>query len=392
MRRAYSGSNSRYLGSAIACAGVGFANLVQHRLRLAAALTGVAVALFLLLLQIAILNAAREKVTQLFEDFRFDLAIVPDTYQFLLSFDTMDRAVLDVARATGAVSGTYGLNVDVVPWTQLPSKREAYNFLIGLDDPGSFLRNPLMRRGMGSLSSSHSVLIDAYSLPSIGSVAVGTAANIGDERVEIAGQFKLGLFFYADGGAIVRNTEFARLAKREPGSISMGLLQLYPGRNPIQAKADLIHALPSHTLVLTHDELIHGERAYFLSTKPVGIMIYISMLIACVVSGAIIVQVLSTEISNRMNEFAVLKAMGASPWFVHGIAVVQAAILGLGGLIPAFLIGSAVLQFIEYRTHLECSVGFLLIGTMLVITLFLAAAASSATVGRVNRADPASLF
>jgi putative ABC transport system permease protein len=263
-----------------ACANMAFANLMQHRLRLAAAVTGVAVALFLLLLQIAILDAARAKVTELFDDFRFDMAIVPDTYQFLLSFDSMDRAVLDVARATGDVADVYGLNVDVVPWAQLPSMLKSYNFLIGLDDPGGFLRDPVIRAGLKSLPPSHSILIDAYSQPSIGPTAIGTAANINGERVEISGQYRLGLFFYADGSAIARNSEFARLSGRLPGTISIGLLQLNPGVDPGRAKADLVRALPSHTLVLTRDELRREERAYFLSIKPIGIMIYISMLIA----------------------------------------------------------------------------------------------------------------
>ncbi len=49
--------------------------------------------------------------------------------------------------------------------------------------------------------------------------------------------------------------------------------------------------LPDGTLVLTRDELIAQERAYFLSTKPIGIMMYISMLIAYLVGSVILIQV-----------------------------------------------------------------------------------------------------
>ena len=60
-------------------------------------------------------------MTELYDDFDFDVAIVPDSYQFLMSFDTLDRIVLDIARATGDVDDTYGLNVDVLPWTIVPT-------------------------------------------------------------------------------------------------------------------------------------------------------------------------------------------------------------------------------------------------------------------------------
>jgi len=380
------------LSLSYSCVTVAAANLLEHRLRLAAALSGIAVALFLLIMQISVLDAARAEVTLLFDDLNFDIVIVPDTYQFLLSFDTVDRIVLDIARATGDVADTFGLNVGVVHWIQLPSKQMAYNFLIGLDDPGTFVRDREIRDGWPSLTTPQSILADRYSQPSVGPVTVGTNVEINGERLTVTGQFKLGLFFYAEGAAIVRNNNFTRLDGRDPHSISMGLIRLNRGVSPAKAKADLIRALPSDTLVFTRSELLDSERAYFLSTKPIGIMIYISMMIACLVAVVIIVQVLSTEVSNRMKEYAVLKAMGANVAFVYGIGLAQAAILGLGGLLPAALLGMLVLGFIQHETHLPTAVGFSLTVQMVAITLILAGAASAAIVRRVHSANPAELF
>lgn len=376
----------------IACFVVAACNLLQHRLRLVAALAGVAVALFLLTLQISVLDAARAKVTMLYDDFKFDLAAVPDTYQFLLNFETIDRVVLNQALATGDVAQSFGLNVDVVHWMQWPSKKIAYLFLIGLDDPRTFVRDPLIRQGMNSLVSSHSLLMDAWSEPDIGPLAIGTTAKIGDEQVAIAGHFKLGLFFYGEGSAVVKNTDFPRLAQRDSSKVSIGLFQLRPGVSPQKAKKDLVAIVPEHTLVFTRDELLQQERDYFLTVRPVGIMIYISMLIACLVGAVIIVQVLSTEVANRMKEYAVLKAMGSSPAFVYGIGVAQAVLLGFGGLLPALGAGALVLWFIEVRTHLETVPGPLLLGELAAITLLAALCAAAFVLGRVQRADPAALY
>jgi putative ABC transport system permease protein len=379
----------------VACFIVAASNLFQHRLRLLAALAGVAVALFLLTLQISILDAAKAKVTQLYDDFNFDVAAVPATYQFLLNFETIDRVVLDQGRATGDISQAFGLNVDVVHWMQWPSKKVAYLFLIGLDDPGTFVRDPVIRRGMKSLISSHSLLMDSYSEPDIGPLATGTTAKIGGEdgeQVSISGHFRLGLFFYGEGSAIVRNTDFPRLTDRDSSKVSIALFQLRPGVDPQKAKKDLEAIVPEHTLVFTRDELLQQERDYFLSVRPVGIMIYISMLIACLVGTVIIIQVLSTEVANRMKEYAVLKAMGSSPAFVYGIGVTQSVLVGLGGLLPALAAGAGVLWYIELRTHLESALGLALSGKMLAITLAASICAAAVVLGRVQRADPAALY
>jgi putative ABC transport system permease protein len=374
------------------CAIVAGANLLQHRLRLLAALAGIAVALFLLVLQISVLDAAKAKVTMLYNDFNFDLAAVPDTYQFLLNFETIDRVVLNQARATGDIAQSFGLNVDVVHWMQWPSKKVAYLFFIGLDDPGTFLRDPVIRKGMKSLVSSHDLLMDSWSESDIGPIATGVTAKIGDEQESIAGHFKLGLFFYGEGSAIVRNTDFPRLTDRDSSKVSIGLFQLRPGVSAQKAKRDMEAVVPEHTLIFTRSELLQQERDYFLTVRPVGIMIYISMLVACLVGTVIMVQVLSTEVANRTKEYAVLKAMGATPWFVHGIGAAQAVLLGLGGLLPALVLGGAVLWYIEFRTHLETALGWMLFGKMLAIACVAALCAAATVVMRVQRADPAALY
>jgi putative ABC transport system permease protein len=374
------------------CLMVAAANLFDQRPRLLAAMAGVGVALFMLLLQISILQAAREKVTALYDDFDFDIAIVPDTYQFLMSFDTVDRVVLDIASATGEVADTYGLNVDVVRSKQIPSERETYNLMIGLDPPAGFVRDADIRSGWAQLNTPHALIADRWSQPAAGPVGVGSVFEINDERLTVRGQFKLGLFFYADGATLVRNVDFPRLAGRGPRAISMGLIKLRPGVSLTKARADIAAAMPSGVLVLTKPQLEAQERDYFLSTKPIGMMIGISMMIACLIGGAIILQVLSTDIANRIGEYAVLKAMGASPAMVYGIGACQAVIIGLGGLAPALAVGWATLELLRWRLHLPTALTPVGVLDMALVTVVLAVGAAALVAWRVDRADPASLY
>jgi len=154
----------------------------------------------------------------------------------------------------------------------------------------------------------------------------------------------------------------------------------------------LARTLPSDVLVLTRNQLISQERAYFLSTRPIGIMLYTSMLIAYLVGSVILIQVLSTGIANRLGEYATMKAMGFPLWRVYGVGAAEAALLSLGGLVPALVCGALVLAFIQYRTHLSTFPGPGLILTMIVIALVLAAGSAAVALRRVARSDPAELF
>ena len=375
-----------------ACVGVAVANLFDQRARLIAAIAGVAVALFLLLLQISIFTAFRQKVTELYDDFDFDVAIVPDSYQFLMTFDNVDRIVLDVARATGDVADTYGLNIDVLPWKIVPTDAVGRIMLIGMDPPAGFVHDRAIRDAWPLLGTPHSLVADKWSQKGVGPVTPGSVVEINDERLTLRGQFKLGQFFYADGAALVRNVDFPRLTGRDPRSISIGLIKLRPGVSPEKARADIAAALPSGTLVLTKSQLKNRDLQYVVSTKPFGIMVDISMIIACMVGGAIILQVIATEIANRMGEYAVLKAMGAAPALVYGIGLSQAAVVSFGGLAPALVVGWIVLALVQMRLHLNTGLSAPMVLEMCVITVVLAAAAATLVVRRVERADPASLY
>jgi putative ABC transport system permease protein len=331
-------------------------------------------------------------VTELYDDLDFDVAIVPDSYQFMMTFDTSDRIVLDIARATGDVADTWGLNVDVLPWTIIPGDAVGRTLLIGIDPPADFVRDKAIRNAWSVLGTPHTLVADKWSQKAAGPVTPGSVVEIKGERMTMRGQFKLGMFFYAESAALVRNVDFSRLTDRDPRSISIGLIKVKPGVSPEKARADIAAALPSGTLVLTKAQLEKHEREYFLSTKPIGIMLNISMLIACLVGGAIILQVLSTEIANRMGEYAVLKAMGAAPALVYGIGLSQAAVVSFAGLAPALGVGWIVLALLQMRLHLNTSLAAPMVLEMCGVTAVLAAVAAALVIRRLERADPASLY
>jgi putative ABC transport system permease protein len=371
---------------------VGVANLFQHKVRVFTALAGIAVALFLLVLQYESLHAIRVRVAALYSFFNFDIALVPDSYQILNSPGTLDRVRLSQARTVPQVERTYGIGIAISDWAQRHKDNGNAVLLIGLDDDPRFIRDPAIRYGMSQLTDGRSILFDTLAQADLRPFSIGHIGKLGGDEVQIKGLFDLGLFFYAPGAAVVPSSMFTRLSDRDSRQITVGLLQIAPGADAEEIKRRLQAVLPDDVQVLTRQELIAQEQAYFVDTKPIGIMMDIGMLIACLVAVTIMIQVLSTEIGNRMNEYAVLKAMGFGPLFIYAIGLTQAAILGIAGLIPALVVAALVLHFIQSATHLGAQLGPQLAGMALLVALGTGLVAASAVMWRVGRADPAELY
>lgn len=367
-------------------------NLTQHRMRLVVALVGTAVPIVLLIMQMAVLDSVRIQVTRLYDYFAFDVVIVPPTYQFLFEGGTFDRVRLLQALAVPGVAESFNLNIESDAWTNPATEERSTLLVVGVDEPGNFIRDDSLRTELETLRPGRNVLVDSFSSADFGDVRPGASGNIGGQPVEVGGNFQLGLFFYTDGSAIVRNSDFANLTRRDARQTSVGLLRLADGADAEAVKAQLMRTLPPDVRVLTRNELIAQERAFFVSTKPIGIMLTLSMWIAFMVGAVILLQVISTEIVNRMNEFATLNAMGFGHLFVFGIGVLEAMILAITAFIPAFVVAAIILGIIESLTHLPTAATPLLAVTVLLIVLAMSALAAASAIRRVAHADPAELY
>ncbi len=156
--------------------------------------------------------------------------------------------------------------------------------------------------------------------------------------------------------------------------------------------ARLAKSLPADVRVLTRAELIAQERSFFTSTKPIGVLLRVSMVIAFLVGATILFQVLSAEIIQRAKEFAVLKAMGFRPEFVFGVGLSEVLLLALAAFVPAFVLAALILWVIELATKLPMGLTFTITLETLLIVLAMGIASGLSVIGRIARADPAELF
>jgi putative ABC transport system permease protein len=381
----------RFIRALKDCFTIAFANLLQQRLRFVVAVAGTAMPILLLLLQLALVQAVRKEVTLLYRSFDFDLVLMPATYEYMFSGGVFDRVRLSQARAVDGVADSFSLNVRDGAWTGQDLRRSPI-LVIGVDDKPSFIADPQIRDGIAGLKTGNQVLADRFSGSSLGPLTPGTTAKLDDRQVTVAGQFSLGMFFYASGAAMMRNANLPQLTGDSSGSVSLGLIAVKPGYDPEIVRRELAEALPPDIRVLSRAELLDEEQRFFLSTKPLGIMVEVGMIVAFLAGAVMLWQVLSAEIMRRLGEFATLGAMGYGPPFILGVGFCETFLLGLAAFLPAAVIGGLILEGLELATHLPSWPDLGLWLELLAIVLLMCAFCGISVARRIARAQPASLF
>jgi putative ABC transport system permease protein len=115
--------------------------------------------------------------------------------------------------------------------------------------------------------------------------------------------------------------------------------------------------------------------------------------IGLIIGGAVVALTTYTATIEKARDFAVLKALGASAWFVYRIVIRQSALVGvLGsaiGVVSAALVSTLVRRVVpEFVTDMRWPDSLGVFATTVLVSLV----AAYIPVRRINRIDPAMVF
>ena len=129
-----------------------------------------------------------------------------------------------------------------------------------------------------------------------------------------------------------------------------------------------------------------------MTKTSVGIIFGFGVLVAMLVGTAIVYQVLSSDISSRLAEFATLKAMGYSRRYLSWLVLEQALILAIAGFLPGLLLAEMLYQLTERMTHIPIEMTLARACSVLLLSVIMCALSGLASLAKVHSADPADLF
>jgi putative ABC transport system permease protein len=273
--------------------------------------------------------------------------------------------------------------------------------LIGVDSAAGVLEFPgLGPELVADLQSADAVAFDLRSRPEFGPVERLLAerggpieVEIGGRRVDVVGLIEIGPSFGADGNVVLSEVNFRRLVKeRQVAAVDLVAIKLREGTDLRQAQARLRELLPADVMVMTQAELRAHERRYWEEATPIGFIFAFGSAMGLVVGMVIVYQILFSDIASHLKEYATLKAMGYSGFYLARVVLGAALILAVAGFIPGLLLSFLLYDFVGSATFLPLRLDAAMGITVFLMIFVMCAIAGLLAVRKLRDANPADMF
>lgn len=281
----------------------------------------------------------------------------------------------------------------------------------------------------------------------------GVTREVANRKIVIGGLFELGASFAADGTLITSDTNFLRIFdNRRSGLINVGLINLKPNTSPYEAMRDFILTQPGDTVVLPREKLppdgkririlykesvgadgklireedknkvliaksdltiedlkksqdaaiddtrilttqgyIEFEKGYWQKSTAIGFIFTLGTVMGFIVGIVIVYQILYTDVSDHLAEYATLKAMGYNNFYLAQVVIQEAFVLSILGFLPGLGISFGLYNLTKNATLLPLYIWDKAIPVM-ILTMIMCVISGAISLRKVQSADPAEIF
>ena len=373
--------------------------LTREKTRFMAALAGIAFAVVLMLAQLGFQDALLSSVGLLHSNLVGDLVLINPQYQSVIQPKTLTERRLYQALGSSAVESVAGVYLGVGPFKNPFDRTERDIFTIAFKPTSAVLNRPGVAENLDKIRNPGMVLFDSIRRPEFGPIAEAFRANgpvvaeVAGRRVDIVGLFELGTSFGADGNLVMSDETFVRLFPfRTRGLINVGLITLKRGVDVERARIEIARMLPGDVRVLKHAEFVDLERTYWTTNTPIGFVFQLGVLMGLFVGCIIVYQILYSDVTDHLPEYATLKAMGYPDRFLLNVVLQEATILSVFGFLPGALISQVVYVVSRKATLLPLQMTVTRAVAVFVLTLVMCGISAVLAARRLKAADPAEIF
>ncbi|WP_445637961.1 ABC transporter permease DevC [Nostoc sp. DSM 114161] len=372
----------------------------RQKTRLLVAIAGIAFADFLMFFQLGVRDALFDSQVTPYTTLKGDLFLVNKLSDNLQSIKSFSRNKLYKIAGVNGVKSLATLYVSQASWRNPENLASRKLFVYGINPNQPAFDLPEVNGQLNKLKLLNRALFDRAGLvPQLGDVPSllkkqnPLIVQTNDYQIQIVGLFKLGSSFSADGNLIVSDSTFLRLfPQRQANDIDLGIIDVESNASIEQIQADLRAKLPDDLLVLNIAEFTARESAYWSIGSSIGPTFNLGVAIGFLVGAVIVYQILYTDVSDHLPEYATLKAMGYSDIYLIKVIAQEAFILAILGFIPGFLLSSGFYIFFQSVTFLPTAMKLARAVTVLVLTFVMCIGAGTLAIQKLRAADPADIF
>jgi putative ABC transport system permease protein len=378
---------------------LGWLQLKHKRGAFILAISGVAFADILMLMQLGFQGALFQSSVRIHETLNADIVLSSPQIRNMLYTKEFSRRRLYQALDVPGVASVNPLYVVLATWKHPTTHKEGMMLLLGADPSQKFINRPDINRNLDELKIPDTLLFDQNTRGDYKAVLADFAqkktvtTEIKGYKQHIRGLFAIGSSFGVDGSLVTSAETLLRLyPQRGAGNISLGLIKVTPGSDPDQVAQALRHHLPDDVNVYTLQEFVDFEKNYWATNTPIGFIFRLGVAMGFIVGVILVYQVLSTDVNSHLQEYATFRAMGYQQRYLLGIVLEEAIILAVLGFIPGVAISSLLYYLTREATRLPMYLTVARAMGILITTIVMCLISGAIATRKLQSADPADIF
>jgi putative ABC transport system permease protein len=388
---------------------VAWLQLSHQKVRLLVAILGVAFSIILIFTQLGLRSMLFDGVTLLPENLNGDLYLISN-YTEVIRDSSFPNIYLYQADAVEGVADVRPLYVGRGSWVdpkllktaevdEVDADIESSSMQIIAFNPNKPVLNvPEINQQLDLLAVPGGILYDRLSKSKAGNIPQLFANQsqvfsiLDNRRVTVVGLFNLGSTFYVDSVAVMSDWNYQQISEdADLDQVSLGVISLEPGANPQAVIKNIKQSIGKDIKVLNKAELVEAEVAE-VATWPEGKILNFGAAIGFIVGIIIVYQVIYTDVSEHLPEYATLKAMGYKDRDLSSIVFQESLILALMGFIPGYLASFGIYYLMTNYIELTVTMNTGIALRVFALTILMCVISGAIAIKKLRTADPADIF
>ncbi len=376
--------------------------LKRETIRLLIALAGIGFAVILMFIQLGFRDALFDSAVRLHQTFQGDIFLISPQSTALIAMRSFSQRRLYQALGYEGVATISPIYLDFALWKNPENRSTRSILVVGISPEEPVFDIPGVVQNLEQIRLPDVVLFDDASRAEFGPIPERfhsgqvVSTEVGGRKVTVGGLFSMGASFGADGNLVTSDLNFLRIFdRRSRGLIDIGLVKLKPDANReaiLQAMRRDIQNQTEDVRVLSKEELIAYEQNYWKSSTAIGFIFGLGTAIGFVVGTVIVYQILYTDVTDHLAEYATLKAMGYKSTYLLSVVFQEALILSFLGYIPGFFLSLGLYNMTRNATALPIAMTFERAILVFFLAVIMCVLSGAIAVRKVQDADPADIF
>jgi putative ABC transport system permease protein len=372
--------------------------LSHEKIRLLVAIAGISFADILMFMQLGFRDALFDSAVKFHTNVTGDVFLVSPQSTALIAMKSFPRRRLYQSLAFKDVESVTPIYLGFGIWKN-PEKKNTRQIMVFNPADKQLFQLPGVAENIAKMQLPDTYLFDEKSreqfgpIPKLFNSGQRIQTEVDGRKIDVGGLFTLGASFGADGNLMTSDTNFARMFKnRDRGLIDVGVIKLKPGADVKSAVAAIDAYLPSDVKVMSKEQFIDFEKSYWQSGTSIGFIFTLGTIMGFIVGIVIVYQILYTDVADHLSEYATLKAMGYTDFYLLTVVFQEAIILSIVGFFPGMLAAVGLYTLTRNATSLPLLMTVARATTVLILTMIMCTISGAIAVRKLRAADPADMF